>query len=110
MRGGWSAKMVFNLFTPKAIAMLTMLESHPNTSSFSASQYLKITAFRWTNTVLINNVITPFTDTVADDELIKSIMILFIIELCLPVFQYLDIGGGRYRDISLRQELSVKGR
>uniref|UniRef100_A0A7S3QJ10 CSC1/OSCA1-like cytosolic domain-containing protein n=1 Tax=Chaetoceros debilis TaxID=122233 RepID=A0A7S3QJ10_9STRA len=89
---------VFNLITPKVVTMLTMLESHPNTSSFSASQYLKVTAFRWTNTVLINNVIIPFTDTLADDGLIKSIMVLFILELSLkPVLQYLDIWGALQR-------------
>lgn len=83
-----------NILTPRVVSALTKIESHPNESSVMASQYLKITAFRWTNTVLIFCIISPFTDTLMEDSLIEGIAKVFTLDLFLrPTLQYLNIGG-----------------
>uniref|UniRef100_A0A7S3QEB8 CSC1/OSCA1-like cytosolic domain-containing protein n=1 Tax=Chaetoceros debilis TaxID=122233 RepID=A0A7S3QEB8_9STRA len=83
-----------NLITPTIVRMLTTIESHPNESSCLASKYLKITAFRWTNTALIYWVITPFTDTLADGKLVESIFSVFVLDVTLtPILQIFDIWG-----------------
>jgi hypothetical protein len=86
---------VINQFTPRVVSFLTNMESHPNQSSVSASMYLKVTAFRWTNTALVMTLITPFTDTLQNgDFLIKSVYTMFMFDLLLtPALQILDIGG-----------------
>ena len=91
----------FNLFTPRVVKLLTSYESHPHESSVSASQYLKVTAFRWTNTALVTTLITPFTDTLQNGEfLIKSIFTMFMFDLVTsPTLQLLDIGGNLRRHL-----------
>ena len=90
---------VFNLVTPRVVGKLASYESHPDQSSFSASQYVKMTAFRWTNTALVITIITPFTDSLQNGAfLIASVYTMFYYDLTLtPVMQILDIFGNPAR-------------
>mmetsp|Transcript_12757 Transcript_12757/g.14867 ORF Transcript_12757/g.14867 Transcript_12757/m.14867 type:complete len:564 (+) Transcript_12757:257-1948(+) len=53
----YSALMIIllNSITPLIVSLLSSLESHYDESSYTASSYLKITAFRWANTVIVSN-------------------------------------------------------
>jgi hypothetical protein len=92
---------IINQFTPRFVTMLTnRCESHSSESSASASMYLKVTAFRWTNTVLVIAFITPFTDTLQSGDLITSVYTMFMFDLLLtPALQVLDIFGNLRRHV-----------
>ena len=86
---------VCNQLTPRIVRILTSFESHPNESSYSGSNYIKMTAFRWTNTAIIYSIITPFTDTLQNGEfLISSVFTMFLFDLLLtPTLGFSDLFG-----------------
>lgn len=96
--GAESAALVITLInqlTPRVVQLLTKYESHSDQTYFSASQYFKVTAFRWANTAIVTTVITPFTDTIQSGEyLIEWVYAMFLFDLWLtPVLQLSDIWG-----------------
>jgi hypothetical protein len=86
---------LMNQFTPRMVQFLTKYESHPDQTYVSASQYFKVTAFRWANTAIVTTVITPFTDTIQSGEyLIQWVYAMFLFDIWLtPVLQLGDIWG-----------------
>ncbi len=90
---------IFNHLTPRLVRALTSIESHPNESSYSASNYIKTTAFRWVNTAVIFSIITPFTDTIQNGKfLLSSVFTMFYFELLLvPALGFADIWGNIQR-------------
>jgi len=87
--------MTQSLLTPIIVTtMTTTFESHHNESSMIASQYLKITAFRWIVTVIVPLFLTPFANILDDDSLFKQISTLLVLELCLrPIGQMINAPG-----------------
>ena len=87
MRGPEMASTIITVcsqLTPRIVRFLTSYESHPNESSYSASNYIKMTTFRWMNTAVIMAIITPFTDTLRDGSyLIDSVYTMFYFDLAL---------------------------
>lgn len=88
-----------NTITPILVRLISSSESHSNQTSKATSVYLKITAFRWINTVILLPIITPFTQTLQDgDYLIRSVRALYITELTTkPILQIVDIIGNLKR-------------
>jgi hypothetical protein len=86
---------IMNQFTPRMVQLITKYESHRDQTFVSASQYFKVTAFRWANTAIITTLITPFTDTIQSGEyLIQWIYAMFLFDIWLtPVLQLGDIWG-----------------
>ena len=64
--------VVTNSLVPLLVRILTSLESHPDESSMTASKYIKITLFRWSNTVIIPFLLVPFANTLDDDKIISD--------------------------------------
>jgi len=97
IRGPAAASLVIvacNLLAPHIVRLLTSFESHRNESLKTASQYYKITAFRWSFTVFIPLLITPFLNILDDDAIIENIKVLFIAEMIQrPILQTVNIVG-----------------
>ncbi len=90
-----------NNVTPQIVRFLTKFESHVNETSYASSNYIKMTLFRWVNTVLITAIVTPFMYTAQDGKhLIDAIRILFTAELCQrPIVQLTDWQGHLKRHV-----------
>jgi len=87
---------VFNFIIPNLVKIMMLIENHSNEGGRQASMYLKITVFRWVNTAVIINIVTPFTSTIGPDkrELLRTVHALMISELCVTsVLRLLDITG-----------------
>ncbi len=94
------AIVLINILAPILAKILTNFESHQSQTTFVASSYLKVTAIRWTNTAIVTLLITPFTNFLETDELIRSVFTLFTLELTLrPVLQLVDWMGHLKRHI-----------
>jgi len=86
----------FNSIVPMILKSINDLEKHPYESNAAASQYVKVTLFRWVNTAIIISVITPFADTInaGNKSLISSLQAIFITEMIKrPLIQYIDYMG-----------------
>jgi len=94
------AIILCNLLAPHVVRKLTSYESHRNESLRTASQYLKITAFRWSITVFIPLLITDFPSMLDREGIIKNVMVLLLAE-CIqrPIIQLIGIGGFLKRHI-----------
>jgi len=78
------------------LRLINDFEKHPYESNAAASQYVKVTLFRWVNTAIIISVITPFAETINDGKksLISSLEAIFITEMIKrPLIQYVDYMG-----------------
>jgi hypothetical protein len=66
---------ILNSIIPQIVKLLMIFERHSTEGSFQVSLYLKITLFRWVNTAILTQFITPFTSTVSDgdQDILKSI-------------------------------------
>jgi hypothetical protein len=66
---------ILNSIIPQIVKLLMIFERHTTEGSFQVSLYLKITLFRWVNTAILTQFITPFTSTVSDgdQDVLKSI-------------------------------------
>jgi hypothetical protein len=66
---------ILNSIIPQIVKLLMNFERHTTEGSFQVSLYLKITLFRWVNTAILTQFITPFTSTVSDgdQDILKSI-------------------------------------
>jgi hypothetical protein len=85
-----------------ACEYLTEYESHSSEGEKQASLYVKITACIWVNTSIITAFVTPFADTLEDeqDSLIPAMMAIFVTEMFkTPVVQLLDISGNVKRHV-----------
>ena len=81
-----------NRLSPIIVKRLTKMETHQTETTFASSEYLKVTLFRWVNTAIVAFIVSPFTDTVHDNDMIMSIRVLFTIELIQrPILQLLSI-------------------
>jgi hypothetical protein len=86
----------FNSIVPLILRFINDFEKHPYESNAAASQYVKVTLFRWVNTAIIISVITPFAETVMSGKknLIASLEAIFITEMIKrPIIQYIDFMG-----------------
>jgi hypothetical protein len=75
---------------------MMIFERHQTEGSFQGSLYLKITLFRWINTAVVLQLITPFTNTLGNGkvDLLRSVSAILWSELWLsPALRVLDIGG-----------------
>lgn len=93
----------FNLITPRVVSMFTSFESHPDEASVAASEYVKTTALRWTNTAIVTTFITPFTFTLQDGEgtgLLDWVYAMYTFDLLTgPILQLTDIFGNLSRHV-----------
>lgn len=66
---------ILNSIIPMIVKLLMIFERHSTEGSFQVSLYMKITLFRWVNTAILTQFITPFTSTVSDGDkdVLKSI-------------------------------------
>lgn len=55
---------LFNTSIPQIVKLIVLFEKHATEGSRQKSIYLKITLFRWVNTVILTKMITPFTRTI----------------------------------------------
>ena len=62
--------ILLNQITPRVVRWLTSMEYHRSETTRTASEYLKITAFRWVNYVIILAVLNPFVNTLSPNRLI----------------------------------------
>lgn len=95
---GYSGPLVsvFNSIIPVIVHLLMLFESHHSEGSRQESLYLKITLFRWVNTAILTQIITPFTSTVSNgskDVLVTISAILWSELLVVPFLRLLDIVG-----------------
>jgi len=88
-----------NVLIPIIVRILVSYEKHRREGSKQASLYIKITLFRWINTVIITWVITPFLVTLGAEsiDLISTVNALMLSEMLLSpflrvfdVFSFLD--------------------
>ena len=94
-----TAIAIFNQITPRVVRVLTSFEYHPGQSSYSASNYIKMTLFRWINTAVIYSIVNPFTETIANGSyLIDSVLTMFLFDLVLtPSLGLSDLVGNFMR-------------
>lgn len=93
---------LMNILFPMVAKFLTKREIHRNEGSRHASLYIKITLFRWVNTVIVTTILTPFTSTLeaGSNGLLEGIYSIFISEIVtINLLQLLDIGGNISRHI-----------
>jgi hypothetical protein len=87
---------VFNSIIPIVVKLLLFLENHGNEGSRQESLYMKITIFRWMNTVILTKLITPFTSTIGNGprDVLTTIHSILWSELVLsPFLKLIDIFG-----------------
>jgi len=90
--------VLVSVVTPVIVGILVAFESHSSETAKTASKYLKVTVFRWVTTVIIPLVITPFTNTLDSEAVLRRVGALFIAELVRgPILQTLDIIGTIFR-------------
>jgi hypothetical protein len=77
-----------NVLIPIIVRILVSYEKHRREGSVQASLYIKITLFRWTNTVIVTWLITPFLVTLGANsiDLISTINALIFSEMLLSPF------------------------
>jgi len=95
---GFSAPLttVFNSLIPLFVKLLMLIENHADEGSRQQSLYLKITLFRWVNTAILTQIITPFSSTVSSGakDVLPTINALLWSELLLaPILRLLDALG-----------------
>lgn len=84
----------FNAIVPMIVRILVGYEKHFDEGSIQASLYLKITFFRWVNTVIVTRLITPFLVTIGENkiDLINTVNALMISEMIVsPLLRYFDV-------------------
>lgn len=85
---------ISNSVMPLFAKFLTSFEAHSSEGGKQRSLYFKIALFRWVNTAVVITIITPFTASLTDGDLINQIQALFIAEIVTTnAIQLLDIGG-----------------
>lgn len=85
-----------NTAIPKVAKAMILLENHSTEDSYQKSMYGKITLFRWTNTVILPLLITPFTRTLSSGpkDLIKTVMSVILFDaLYGPLLLIADPSG-----------------
>lgn len=83
-----------NVLIPLIVRMLVSYERHHREGTSMASLYIKITLFRWCNTVILTWLITPFIVTLGANsiDLINTINTLMLSEMLIaPFLRYIDI-------------------
>lgn len=91
---------VFNAVFPMFAKFLTSFEAHSSASDVQRSLYFKIALFRWVNTAVVITIITPFTSTLSNGELIDQIYALFFADITTTnAIQLLDPWGHIQRHI-----------
>ena len=94
--------VLLNILVPKILLFVNLLECHPREGTYQASLYLKVTAFRWTNTAIITMFIKPFMSTIegTSGALIPSVYAILKAEIItVPIVHMLDIMGNIKRHI-----------
>ena len=80
--GAAFAIAIFNSIFPMFAKFLTEFEAHSAEGGKQRSLYFKIALFRWVNTAVVISIITPFTDTLKNDQgLINQVFALFFAEI-----------------------------
>ena len=90
------------MLIPLILRLILLIEHHPTETSRQKSLYLKVTLFRWINTVIAVRVLTPITSTLTSekDSLLPAVNGIFFSEMLLiPIFGVLDIMGNISRHI-----------
>ena len=85
---------IFNTLIPQIVKLLLLIEKHPTEGGRQQSLYLKIAIFRWVNTAILTQVITPFVVTISSSsqDVIPSMQAILWSELWLsPLLRLLDI-------------------
>lgn len=91
---------IANSTFPMIAKLLTGTEKHPHESDKQGSLYFKIAIFRWINTAVVITIITPFTETLEETGLIRTIYKLFFAEIVTSTgLQLVDYMGHLNRHI-----------
>jgi hypothetical protein len=91
---------IFNSLFPMFAKFLTTFEAHSSEGGKQRSLYFKIALFRWVNTAVVITIITPFTATLTNGELINQIYGLFVAEIITSnAIQLLDPVGHLQRHV-----------
>jgi len=94
---------ILDKVVPKVCSKITSFESHGSEGRRQVSQFIKVVAFRWVNTAIVMEIITPFTDTVSlsgGDNMIDSVWAIFFAEIVIkPAVQLGDIPGNFKRHV-----------
>ena len=83
-----------NTLIPMIVRILVSYEKHRREGAAQASLYVKITLFRWLNTVIVTWLITPFLVTLGENsiDLISTINALMLSEMLFaPLLRYFDV-------------------
>lgn len=94
---------LLNVTFPRAAKFLTGLEVHGYEGGKQTSLYVKISAFRLMNTVVVLFLNTPFTSTITsgDGSILDSVSAIFVSELVtINLIQILDVVGNFKRHYS----------
>merc|ERR1719273_1831668 len=62
----YSLIVILNVVFPYFCIEITNLELHKNISDVQTSLFVKIALFRWVNTVILIDIITPFVNKLSD--------------------------------------------
>jgi hypothetical protein len=87
---------LFNTSIPQIVKLFLLFERHATEGSRQKSLYLKVTLFRWVNTVILTQMITPFTQTIGPGgrDVLPTINGILWSELFVaPFLRILDIMG-----------------
>jgi len=87
---------LFNTSIPQIVKLFLLFERHATEGSRQKSLYLKVTLFRWVNTVILTKMITPFTQTIGPGpkDVLPTINGIMWSELFVaPALRILDVMG-----------------
>ena len=87
---------LFNTSIPQIVKLFLLFERHPTEGGRQKSLYLKVTLFRWVNTVILTKMITPFTRTIGpgSKDVLPTINGILWSELFVaPTLRILDVMG-----------------
>ncbi|CAB9497646.1 protease [Seminavis robusta] len=93
---------IFNGGIPFVLQQLMMFERHQTEGGYQSSLYFKITLFRWFNTAMVLQFITPFTSSISTgrNDLLPSISAILWAELFItPFIRYADFPGNLQKHI-----------
>jgi len=87
---------VFNMLIPSIVKLLLLLEKHSTEGGRQRSLYMKVTLFRWLNTVILTRQLSGFSKELSADSdgLLDAVNGIFISEMFfVPVFRLIDFSG-----------------
>ena len=87
---------VSNMIIPNIVKLILLAEKHDTEGNRQRSLYIKVTIFRWFNTVIMTRILSGFSTVLGreSDDLLVAINGIFIIEMFfIPALSLLDLPG-----------------